>query len=226
MSEQLIHQITMECLMNKDFLEKSKWETQTNANTKDTKFYKKRIIQLTKDILNKEPPSELLADVAQAFHHYVKTCVRYFKIIDKTDILQDDYKDFAILETILNDASCNPVLKKEEMDKCMMRSIKVKKPSLDTFVIKTVKNPADEPILPKQKKLNLKDPQLKTKGLKNGKKENINTIYENEKNIKKEEKPDSSGSSSSSSSSKPKEEAKKKLRKQFIDIKDIEEVKL
>ena len=232
MSEKYIQQITLECFMNKEQWNKSKeTEIVKQSHAKDTRFYKKRIIQLTKDILNNTPPPELLNDVSFAFHHYLKSCIRYFKILDKHDILQEDYKDldFPLLEEMTMDASSNQnredtKINTEEMDKGMMRSIKVPKPSLDTFVIKTSKKASDEPILPKQKKVNLKDPQLKTKGLKNGKKENIATIYENEKNIKKEEKPDTS--STSSRSSRPKEEPKKKLRKQFIDIKDNEEVKL
>ena len=191
MSEKYVQQITLDCFMNKEQREKEKskgLEEEKKTMTKDTKFYKKRIVQITKDMLNNTPPQELLHDVSFTFHNYIKTCIRYFKIIDKHDILQEDYKDFNILEgmKLQNlDVSSNEIdYLDTNRDKLMMRSIKVKKPNLDTFVIKTQKKSSEEPVLPKKKKVNLKDPQFKTKGVqeKKGKKENIDSIHENEKN--------------------------------------------
>ena len=47
-----------------------------------------------------------------------------------------------------------------------MRSIKIKEnPTLDKFVKRTVTVSETEPILPKQKDINLRDPILKNKGV-------------------------------------------------------------
>jgi len=54
-------------------------------------------------------------------------------------------------------------------------------PTLDKYVTRTRITKKDEIILPKQKNINLNDPELKTKGLK---KNNITNIYE-DKNTKK-----------------------------------------
>ena len=62
-----------------------------------------------------------------------------------------------------------------------MRKINVKQNSLDAFV-KKKKNPK-EIILPKQKKINLKDPLLKNKGI--IKKKNIINKYEETSDNKK-----------------------------------------
>jgi hypothetical protein len=36
-------------------------------------------------------PEGMMQDVTYAFENYVKTCIRYFKIIDESDIIQQDY---------------------------------------------------------------------------------------------------------------------------------------
>ena len=94
MSSGIVDQITLECLMNKDTYNR----IMANKNVihdknKDKKFYRKRIGNLTKELLLNNPPDELLPDVTFAFEHYVKTCVHYFKIIDASDIIQNDYNN-------------------------------------------------------------------------------------------------------------------------------------
>jgi hypothetical protein len=65
-----------------------------------------------------------------------------------------------------------------------MRSFKITKPSLDNFVkIKYTKKPS-EIVLPKQKDINLKDPDLRNKGIR--KKKNIINKYDENINSKKE----------------------------------------
>jgi hypothetical protein len=51
-----------------------------------------------------------------------------------------------------------------------MRSINIKTNTLDGLVKRTIIK-KEEPILPKKKKINLKDPELKNKGV--GKKDNL-----------------------------------------------------
>jgi hypothetical protein len=71
----------------------------------------------------------------------------------------------------------------EEADKLLMRSIKITTPPLDKFVKRKSTKPEEQLILPKQKEVNLMDPELKDKGINNSnnniqKKENITNKYD------------------------------------------------
>ena len=175
MSDEFINRVTMDCLLNKGQYYKSSTVTRTN-NRKDKKFYKKRIYNLTRDLLvNKEQELCFPADISSAFDNYVNTCIAYFKNLDKTDILQDDYKD--IVEPIQHGINEQSI---EKADKLLMRSIQLT--PLDSFVTKKV-SIKKEIILPQQKEINLKDPVLKTKGLK----KNITNKYDEIKDTKGKE---------------------------------------
>ncbi len=189
MSINYVDQVTLDCLLNRELINQHlNNKMNKSINKKDKKFYRKRIFDLTKILLlNKEKPNNLFPDIKYAFDNYLKACINYFKTIDNNDIIQDEYKD---LEYIINDNLDNEIdnidnsisnLTQEEADKLMMRTINIK-PTLDKFV-KKVSTKKDEIILPKQKEINLDNPNLKTKGIK---KKNINNKYD-EKSNKKEE---------------------------------------
>ena len=63
----------------------------------------------------------------------------------------------------------------------LTRSIKIEVPTLDKYVIRTRIKKNEEIILPQQKEINVKDPELKNKGIQ---KNNIGNMYE-DKNTKK-----------------------------------------
>ena len=196
MSEDLIHQITLDCLVNKDIYEKMQHTNNKHTlNKKEKKFYRKRILNLTKDLLLKKDINydEINPDIKNSFNNFIKTCIHYFKTIDKNDIIQEDYKDFNLLNDTLDDIDkeinnnfinnnqMNPIYDSQD-NRLFMRSIKIKN-GLDSFVkIKSTKK-AEEIILPKLKEINLQDPNLRNKGIQ--KKENINIIYDE---IKKQNK--------------------------------------
>jgi len=184
MSEELINQITLDCLVNKEvYIKMQKQNTTNNANKKDKKFYRKRILNLTRELLLKKQDdyNEINPDIKSSFDHFVKTCSHYFKVIDKNDILQEDFKDFDE-QTQVNTSTTNDLLSNSEFNnnnsdynsekdnKLFMRSVKVKS-GLENFVtIKSTKK-EDEIILPKIKDINLEEPTLRNKGI--IKKENI-----------------------------------------------------
>ena len=175
MCDNLINQITLDCLMNKDQYNRYIQNKVTKStNRQDKKFYKKRIVDLTRDLLSKpsvhEP--EILADVKYAFDNYVRNCVHYFKSLDNNDILQEEYNgsDFDLIPPGNSDLITH---NQYEADKLLMRSVKLENP-LDKFVKKKLLKKPDEPIIPKQKEIDLTDPALKNKGIiKKKKKENI-----------------------------------------------------
>ena len=195
-TENYINQVTLDCLLNKEQYQKHiQCSTIKKVDKKDKKFYRKRIYDLTKNLLitkEKEQNHELFPDVKYAFDNYVKACIHYFKVIDRNDILQEDYKEYQEYEDInklLNMNGSDEIVaeetsSKEQADKIMMRSINITNNSLDHFVkIKNVKK--ENIILPKQKEVNLKDPILKNKGIK--KKKNIPNNYEEKSNNKEKE---------------------------------------
>jgi hypothetical protein len=185
MSNNLVNELSLEYLMSKGqyerYLNKQTDKTdKTNTNRKDKKFYRKRILNLSRDLILNQAPDNLLVDVKYAFDNYVKTCIHYFKAIDETDIIQEDYDGICeqnkILDKLLGEESVVELQNKNDIDKLLMRSIKMNMGPLDGFVKVTNTRPPNPQIIPIQKEINLKDPELKNKGIR--KKKNINNKYE------------------------------------------------
>lgn len=171
MSEELINQITLNCLMNKQQYERYlASKISKSIKDEDKKFYRKRIYCLTKDLLlKKEEPDNLLPDVKYAFDQYVKSCIHYFKVLDSNDIVQEQYKE---LDEPDNKSDNNPdnILEEEVLENPNEVINNLKEES-SVRLIKTFYNPFDEffspkdqIILPKQREMNLQDPTLMKKG--------------------------------------------------------------
>jgi hypothetical protein len=205
MSQAFVDQVTLDCLLNKSlFNNQVKNRKAQSVNKEDKKFYKKRIYNLFKEILiNKSEPENLFPDVKYAYDNFINASINYFKTIDNTDLLQEEYKtlDESALENINAIPELGHDIAVEEADKLMMRSIKIKTPSLDKYVKRKNIKPEEKLILPKQKEVNLMDPELKVKGLNsnnssnnssnnniNIKKKNITNKYDELINTKKENK--------------------------------------
>ena len=174
MSQAFVDQVTLDCLLNKSLFNIHVKNQKTQAvNKEDRKFYKKRIHNLFKEILiNKTEPDDLLPEVKYAYNNFINASINYFKTIDKTDILQEDYKtlDEEHLENINSIPElCDDDIGVEEADKLLMRSIKITTQPLDKFVKIKNKKIEEKLIMPKQKEINLQDPELKIKGLNDNK---------------------------------------------------------
>lgn len=175
MSQAYVNQLTINCLVNKNMINKHVNKKQLKKEQKEEiKFYRKRTYNLFKEMINGMPPEDLLPDVKYAYDNFVNASIHYFKTIDNNDIIQAEYADLD--KSLTNYGEINYVLDASglniqnvvEADKLLMRSVKVDlPPTLDKYVTKTIiqKREADL-ILPKQKEINLLDPQFKTKGLK------------------------------------------------------------
>ena len=155
---------------------------------KDKKFYRKRILALTKNLLSNDE-SDVPSEIERYFKEYIGSCIDYFKTVDNNDLRQDEYRymdedkdedkltndeylevDDSILDTDNCDTSSNNI------DSLLIRKINVAN-TLDNFVIRN--SSKKKVIIPKKKKVNLRDPSLKTKGTeKMGEKNNIDNIYE------------------------------------------------
>jgi uncharacterized short protein YbdD (DUF466 family) len=194
MSEEFVNQVTLNCLMNKDHYNKyvtnNAIKLPQTVNKKDKKFYKKRIYNIIKQLLSSQETEiepRLFTDVQKSFDNFVNICIHSLKVIDKTDIIQDDYKGIA--ESITLDLDLNTELDaddintKEEADLLLVRSIKITNPSLDNFVKKKYTKTPEQIVMPQQKEINLRDPNLKIKGIKEKDKDKDNLNSEKKKNI-------------------------------------------
>jgi hypothetical protein len=198
MSQAFVDQVTLDCLLNKSlFNNQVKNKKAQSVNKEDKKFYKKRIYNLFKEILiNKSEPENLFPDVKYAYDNFINSSINYFKTIDNNDLLQEEYKtlDESALENINAIPELGDDVGVEDADKLMMRSIKITTPTLDKYVKRKSSKPEEKLILPKQKEVNLMDPELKVKGLQNNsnnnnvKKKNITNKYDELINTKKENK--------------------------------------
>jgi hypothetical protein len=184
MSQAYVNQLTIDCLLNKDMINKHiKNKQSKKENKEEIKFYKKRIYNLFKEMITGKPPDDLLPDVKYAYNNFLNASISYLKTVDNNDIIQSEYKDIEFPPEICcneNDISGNVV----DSDKLLMRSIKLDVPTLDKYVTRISTKKKENIILPKQKDINLNDPELKNKGLK---KNNITNIYEDKNTKKKNE---------------------------------------
>ena len=202
MSTEYVNQVTLECLMNKDTYKKYvATKKKSVVNKKDQKFYRRRILSLTKELLYPEEVAEKSTtpttttttkttsttthdpNIVGLFQIYSKACIEYFKTLDKNDIIQEDYSS---LTSETAEMSAEDIKTQAEIDQLFMRSIHVKEPTtLDKFVKRSTTAPKEDTILPKQKDINLRDPALKNKGIR--KKKNITNKYEEESKTKNTE---------------------------------------
>ena len=169
-SEATINNITLEYLMNPMHYEKYMHDKLGDINaefSKDRKFYRKRILLLTKEMLHGRYESIYLKP---GFNAYIKQLIMYFKEIDKKDIIQEDYNLLDISNEMTNERTnemTNYMTNETNMNNIIMRDLNVKKITLDSFVITNNNYTSEEKqILPIKKDINLRDPSLREKGVK------------------------------------------------------------
>ena len=189
-NNKIVNQLSLKFFLNKDIygkhLEKITEESKMEYK-KDKRFYRKRIYELTKQLINEDNsnPMILNKDLHLAFEIYSKVCIEYFKMVDKNDILQEDYLHLLESKNQINidpNLSIENINSIEEADQLLMRSIKIVEPnSLEKLVKrKSTKCMKKEMPLPMQKNIDLKDPILKKKGIKEKIKEpKVQNIEEN-----------------------------------------------
>jgi hypothetical protein len=154
---------------------KQQKEIKATNNKADIKFYRKRITALTKDMLKGDMPANNY--IRHIYDTYVNGLIAYFKTLDTTDIIQGQYVPDAgtaaeadaceVDNDIDGDASaaCNDGDTFASTNKYLIR-----KPAsiatLDNFVLKQPHETSDTRIIPIILQVDLKEPSLKTKGVK------------------------------------------------------------
>ena len=94
-SDSVEHTSILEYLTNPSYYSILNKNNKTNMiketnNKEDVRFYRKRIIALTKEMLKGDIPSN---GIKEAHDDYVNILIKYFKIVDKSDIIQDQYSN-------------------------------------------------------------------------------------------------------------------------------------
>lgn len=214
-NKDFIQNITLEYFSNKltqDKINGNK-SVKDKINKSDIKFYKKRIIHFTKELLKNEKQMNTSNSIENTFYNYIYTIIEHFKEEDRTDILQREHnnevsncnnKDKKLLNEYdisnmnisdidLSDTETTDINKINNI----LINTKIEQNTnntLDTFIIKkNTQNIVDFDTsnnnninkLPQIKKIFLKEPEFKYKGMK---KEEIDKLKEKEKKrkIKKE----------------------------------------
>jgi hypothetical protein len=142
---------------------KSKPKTEPILNKEDARFYRKRIIALTKEML-KSSDLAPTKGINEAFDVYVTMLIKYFKIVDKTDIIQDQYDKDEDEEGNLQEQMDTEVDIGSAPDELIMRKPHVDS-TLDNFVVTTTTHPETR-VIPIKLEVDLNSPSLKTKGIK------------------------------------------------------------
>lgn len=91
--------LTMETMMNMEafskYMNRRSKNTGPCPDTSERKFYRRRIIDTTKEMLR---DSKYINDgtVSTAFNAYINACIMHFKFIDLADTIQQDYSNLSI----------------------------------------------------------------------------------------------------------------------------------
>jgi len=187
-----VDHVTLDLMVNQPQYERYLRAKEADLNGKYEKakrFYKKRIMEMTRDLLKGDTVNDVF--VIQAFEAYAKACITYFRNKDKNDTLQEEHMAECVavghlppIEESVHEHDCeyneeddcaaqdDAALPLAEASKKKLEILisfdkhKSQTPTLDTYVIKTTTPVIPVPIIPKVKEINLDDPKFKTKDIK------------------------------------------------------------
>jgi len=152
-------QVDLLYLTNPNFKFKYNKKQESFLNEEDVKFYRKRILQTTKDYLR---GSRLTEEINNIFEEYANMLIQHYKFIDKKEMIQEDYKN---LPKKKERKPKNFKLKQE--NELMMKKTEIEKKTIKDFIPIVVKERKKKKmIIPKKKNFDLKNPKNRKKGLK------------------------------------------------------------
>ena len=177
---------TLEYMVNVTQYEKYLRKNNIDYDTgfkRDLKFYRKRIISITKDLF-KDELKDVNVTLNGAFNMYMKACISHLKFEDQSETIQ---KCYVCMGIAAGEQNAQDQQQQEQQQHCICKNKldalnafelnkanelcfkpkEVKKLTLDTYVIKKSSSHKKEPVIfPQQFKFNPKDPSFKCKGLK------------------------------------------------------------
>jgi hypothetical protein len=131
---------------------------ENGVNKEDLKFYRKRILQQTKNYLRE---GRLESSIDRAFDNYADKLIEYYKFIDKKEIIQKEYENMEENSSI--DVKDIDLL---EENKKMMKEVEPPVKTIKDFITVVAEKPKKKRVIPKLKEFNLKKDELRIKGLK------------------------------------------------------------
>ena len=169
--------VTLEYLLNPVyhtgvFQSKSKQDAKDDpVSNVDVKFYRKRISALSRDIMRGNVANTI---VQEAHDEYVKAAIQYFKVNDKTEILQKEHesgeanverKGEGEDQTLDNNKDSNFDI--GLVNKAFFEAPETRQPrqTLDNFVTSKTLKIAEPVKHPQRRQINLKTKELRMKGV-------------------------------------------------------------
>ena len=138
-------------------------ESQNLIEKNDKKFYKKRLISVTKQLFKKETYDTASTSIKLVFDNYLYNMIEIFKSIDLDEARSIEYKSIIELEEEMELNKHDDTLSLLDYDieniKNQSKQIKIE----DCFDIKKKNKNKKKPILPEKKKYNLKTEKNKKK---------------------------------------------------------------
>ena len=177
-----VDHVTLDLMVNQPQYERylrAKESDLTGKYEKAKRFYKKRITEMTRDLLKGETVNDIF--VLQSFEAYAKACITHFRNKDKNDTLQEEYIAECVAvgylppieETDTEEGDDDTAVALNDASKKNLEILlsfdkhKAQTPTLDTYVIKTTPPERSNPVrIPHVKEVNLDDPKFKTKDIK------------------------------------------------------------
>jgi hypothetical protein len=103
MSNDLVDQFTLDCLVSRPQLQKLNQrlkETKDKTKLNEIEKWKDRIENLFKDLLVNNPPDDILFEVKSAFDNFIDKSIYYFKAHDNCINLEKEREDYIIKDDI------------------------------------------------------------------------------------------------------------------------------
>lgn len=185
MDESDITRISLEYFTNpayQDELEAQRHKSNSNR-IRDIRFYRRRISELTKCLLK---GNSIEGTIQSYFDGYVDAAIAHFKMIDRKDILQKEYIEIneEVDQYYNNQSNEQSVIEKSTIRDANLDLVKlpVVPSTLDSFVVSSKPNNISNDA-PQIRNIDLRDPQLRTKGVKSKKKRVKNKLpHQDDKN--------------------------------------------
>ena len=142
---------------NNVYKQVDKKEEENPNDEEDIKFYRKRILHLTKQLLKNE--IKTTPSIKASFNDYINQVIMDFKFIDKKELLQKEYEDIKI-------ESHKPKedFKLQVENEKLIKKKTVKPKTMSDFIVQKNKK-IKKYIPPKVKKYDIKTEDFKKKGI-------------------------------------------------------------
>jgi hypothetical protein len=181
-----IDDVTLEFMVNTAQYEKYLRKNHIDFDSgfkRDLRFYRKRIISLTKDLFKSEngiqncnENQNIDVTMVGAFNMYMRACISYLKFSDQSETIQKCYVCLGISNENTDVKKCicknngendeNNINELNRANALCFKPKDVKKITLDNYVIRKNVKKAEPVVYPQQFTFNPKDPSFKYKGLK------------------------------------------------------------